>query len=810
MNGQTMLLWMSGRSPSSGASGSGGEPMRTGFRSLKLALTLGLGGVLLTAQDHVSAQDLNLNEVKVVAGETTQVLLYLSDVAQGSAVSTFTLEDPNRLVIDIADTTANMEVTAVEGDGVLVDRAEVVSFDDGTGLTTRITLYLNRSASEVQPQVATDGAKVTLSLPIVEASDDPVGDALEPEGEWSPSSADFGSRELSGPDTLVGGKTVSTLDFKVHPDNHQVVIGLSGTYDYTITQPSDSLIVVDVPGAFVPKSLRRPLDTGEFISPVRMVRAYKTGSGARVAISLRRNVKFKHTVTGAGVVVIDLAVPVDMQDQREESVDYGSGVSPSRPEGGGNAYAEEVVIGGDGRSVSPSATWDRVGVNDPSSSFSGAAGFMFDASSSSSMPFSGRRISLDFVNADIHSIFRLISHVSRLNIVASDDVQGQVTVRMTDVPWDMALAAVLQSKGLGSQRFGNIVRVAPIETIKSEQQAALEAKRAIIEMQDLALLVIPLNYVQANDLQMQVEALLSTRGSIQVDVTSNQLVIQETEKRLAQIRELIRYLDRQTPQVLIEARIVEANSNAAQAMGVQWGSEVDATTRTGYGTGLFFPSGVGVGGAIGRQAGAQEYYQAGTDALMVDMGAEAANSGVAFNLGSSPGLVDLDARLSALETDGFGKVISQPRITTLDNKVARIAQGQRIPFLSTSAGGTNVQFIEAELSLMVTPHITTDDKIFLAVNVTNNRADFSQLVQGNPAIQTKEVATELLVADGDTTVMGGVFSTEHSYSQDRVPGFSKIPLVGYLFKNSAEALSRNELLVFLTPHIVTRPQRGSN
>jgi type IV pilus assembly protein PilQ len=262
--------------------------------------------------------------------------------------------------------------------------------------------------------------------------------------------------------------------------------------------------------------------------------------------------------------------------------------------------------------------------------------------------------------------------------------------------------------------------------------------------------------------------------------------------------------------VLIEARIVEANSNFAKAMGVQWGSELDATTRTGYGTGLFFPSGVGVGGGIARENGGSTFYEAGTDALMVDMGAEAAQSGVAFSLGSIPGLVDLDARLSALETDGFGKVISQPRITTLDNKSAQISQGQRIPFLSTSAGGTNVQFIEAELALTVTPHITTDDKIFLAVQVTNNRADFSQLVQGNPAIQTKEVATELLVADGDTTVMGGVFATEHSYSQDRVPGFSKIPLIGYLFKNSAEALTRNELLVFLTPHIVTRPQRGGN
>ena len=784
--------------------------MRKGFRSLKLAAFMGAGGVMLAAQEPVSAQDLNLNEVKVVAGETTQVLLYLSDVAKGSAVSTFTLEDPDRLVIDIADTTANMEVTAVEGDGVLVDRAEVVSFDDGTGLTTRITLYLNRSASEIQPQIVTDGAKVTLSLPVVEAGDDPVGDALEPDGEWTPQNSGFGSRELSGPDRLRTGKNLSTLDFKVLDDFHRVVVGLSGTADYTVSQPSDSLIVVDIPGAFVPQSLRRPLDTGEFISPIRMIRAYKTGSGARVAISLRRNTKYRHSITGNGLVVIDLDVPEDMIEQREDSVGYGSGVSPSRPDGGGNAYAEEVVIGGDGRSISPSSTWDRVGVNDPTSSFSGAAGFMFDAGSSSSLPFSGRRISLDFVNADIHSIFRLISHVSRLNIVASDDVQGQVTVRMTDVPWDMALAAVLQSKGLGSQRFGNIVRVAPIETIKSEQQAALEAKRAIVEMQDLSLLVIPLNYVQASELESQVAALLSSRGSIQVDVTSNQLVIQETEKRLAQIRELIRYLDRQTPQVLIEARIVEANSNFTKAMGVQWGSELDATTRTGYGTGLFFPSGVGVGGAVSRDGLSSTFYESGTDALMVDLGAESANSGVAFSLGSIPGLVDLDARLSALESDGFGKVISQPRVTTLDNKSAKISQGQRIPFLSTSAGGTNVQFIEAELALSVTPHITTDDKIFLAVDVTNNRADFSTLVQGNPAIQTKEVSTELLVADGDTTVMGGVFATEHSFSQDRVPGFSKIPLIGYLFKNSAEALTRNELLVFLTPHIVTRPQRGGN
>ncbi len=289
-----------------------------------------------------------------------------------------------------------------------------------------------------------------------------------------------------------------------------------------------------------------------------------------------------------------------------------------------------------------------------------------------------------------------------------------------------------------------------------------------------------------------------------MDQTSNQLIVQETEQKLAQIRELVRNLDKQTPQVLIEARVVEANSNYARALGIQWGAEVDASTRTGYSTGLFFPNNIGASGGLST-AGATQFYQPGADSLMVDMGAEGASSGLAFNLGSIPGLVDLDARLSAMESDGWGKVVSQPRVTTLDNRTAVISQGQRIPFLSTSAGGTNVQFIEATLQLEVTPHITQDDKVFLAIQVTNNRADFSQLVQGNPAIQIKEARTELLVEDGDTTVMGGVFSTEQSYNQDRVPGLSKIPLLGYLFKNSADATTRNELLVFITPHIVTRP-----
>jgi type IV pilus assembly protein PilQ len=761
----------------------------------------------------VIAGDLNVEGLQVVAGDQPEVLIQLDDTAEGSAVSTFTLSGPDRLVIDIPDTRTNLAVSELDSDDALVDRVEITEFDDGNGYITRITLFLSRPASTVQPQVTTDGRQVRVRLETSAAiMGDPLAEAMGPE---TGGNAEIGSggpalradRDPSGPNRIAAQNSVASLDFQNLDSTSRVVIGLKGTDAYEVNQPQPNLITVDVPGAFLPQSLRRVLDTSEFLSPVRMVRAYRTGSGSRIAISLRSETTYTVGTGEGGLVYVDVVVPAQMLQDRELSQQGFQSVAPSNSDGGRmqSATGKEVLIGSDGRSMDPAAVYGvGGGAMGPNTSMGMAAGFTFDQSSASSMPFQGRRISLDFVDADIHSIFRLISHVSRLNIVSSDDVQGNVTVRMTDVPWDQALAAVLQAKGLGSQKFGNIIRVAPIETIKAEQQAALETQRAIDDMTELQLLILPLNYVQADNIREQVGEVLSERGSVQVDSTSNQLIVQETEQKLAQVRELVRNMDRQTPQVLIEARVVEANSNYARALGIQWGAEVDASTRTGYSTGLFFPNSVGASGAL-NTAGGTQFYEPGADSLMVDMGAEGAMSGVSFNLGSIPGLVDLDARLSAMESDGWGKVVSQPRVTTLDNRTATISQGQRIPFLSTSAGGTNVQFIEATLQLEVTPHITSDDKVFLAITVTNNRADFSQLVQGNPAIQIKEAQTELLVEDGDTTVMGGVFSTEQSFSQDTVPGLSKIPLLGYLFKNSAEATTRNELLVFITPHIVTRP-----
>ncbi len=796
-------------------------------RGLFLGLALSLASPAALSADTGSLDDIEIVE----AGGATAVVLTLSRTAEGSAVSSFTLSEPPQVVIDLAETVSSDDVAKLVDRTDLVTDVKVENIEDAGGAITRVRLYLSKTATA---QVSAVGNQVRVALDTGERAADPLASALGTEG--SGGSDEDGSTEggsstartpdaeqgsassaaapdlLSGPQALKTEPSLASLDFQALEDVSRIVIGTNTSIDYVAAQPRSNLVVVDFPGTFVPQSLTRTLDASQFISPVRMVRAYRTSTGARVAIDLRSSATFTVTRTASGLVYVDIPVPAELRQEREAAEQAAAAVSPGSNDQDGlkNAYQSELLIGSSGRTVNPQTAWGSgSGSSDPSSLVGSAAGFSMDSSSASDTPFTGRRISLDFVNADIHSIFRLISSVSRLNIIASDDVKGTVTVRMEDVPWDLAFAAVLQAKGLASQRFGNVVRVAPIETIKAEQQAALEAKRAKEELDDLPLLVIPLNYSQASEISQQIKSILSKRGTIQTDQRGNQLIIQDSEERLAQVRELVRHLDKQTPQVLIEARIVEATSSFDRSLGIQWGGELDASSSSGYSTGLLFPNSIGISGGV-DQEGDTVFYSRGQDNLLVDLGASASAGSMAFSLGSIPGLVSIDARLSALESEGEGKVISSPRVTTVDNQTATIKQGAKVPYTSTSSGGTQVQFIQAALTLEVTPHITSDDKIFLNIKIANNRPDFSNLVQGQPAISIKEAETQVLVADGDTTVIGGVYATEESWAQTRVPFFGKIPVLGYLFKNNTSSTSRNEMLVFITPRIVTRAMSTSD
>ncbi len=750
-------------------------------------LTAALVGALVTSPAAYAEDGASVASVRATreAGATVvRIAVSGGDVN----VSPFRQADPERLVLDI--TGAHVADTFTSAADGLVSRVEAQPGPDGAA---RVVLFLSGPASwDIARE---DGAlRITLRSG---ASEDPLAAAL---------GADVPSR-LSGPSAVAEGPVLSTLDFQQKDKVSRVILGVHGT-EAAIAQPNAGTVTIDLPGAKMPQSLRRELNTRWFQSAVDSVRASTTRAGTRVTVRLRAGAEYQVKREGE-LTVLEIQVPEGVGTPEATALQTVGAVQASLPaapgtpatnggEGLGNATGSEILISGSGRKVDPQAVFGSGNGTDAPGGFS----FAMDAGSVNAPRSEGSRMSITLQDADIHTVFRLIAEHAEVNIVASDEVQGKVSVRIKDTPWDEALGAILQAKGLGAQRYGNILRVAPIEKIKAEQQATLEAKKAGDELAPLTLYVAPLNYATASDVQEQVKALLTERGALQVDERGNQLIVRDVEDRVAQIRELLKALDRANREVDIEARFVEASSTFTRSLGIQWGTEVNASGATGYPTGAFFPSDVRMNGGINPLTGNGSFYAENADNLLVDLGAQGSTGAVSFALGSIPGLIDLNARLSALQSEGAGKLVSNPHVRTLDNKEAKVSQGARVPFVSVSQGGTQVQFITAALELGVTPHITTDGSIFLDIRLTNNRPDFGNTVQGNPAILTKELETSVLVNDGDTTVLGGVYATSETSNTKRVPFLGSIPFIGSLFKNSFKERTQTEMLVFITPHIV--------
>ncbi len=749
------------------------------------------GIVLLSAlavAPAFAADPLTVGSAQIGTASGVTVVRIAVDATSGQpSVSPFRQTNPERLVLDIAG--ARLGADAALGSGGIVSRAEYGTFNDGTD-NVRVTLWLTGPA---QWDIKSEPGAIVLTL-TAGAVSDPLADAL--------GAPTVDGVKLSGPQAAISGPALTTLDFQQKDRVSRILIG-SKDVEPAVSQPSRNTIAIDLAGARIAESLGREIDTRFFYSAVDSVRAAPTAAGARITVGLREGAEYEVSREG-GLTVLSIRIPADILAKREAAL-QGAAVSravPAAPgtpatnggEGLSNSNGSEVLITGNGRSVDPQAVFGSGG----GTSAPGSFGFASDVKSSNSSRSNGKRMSIDLQEADIHVVFRFIADFADINIITSDDVSGKVTVRLKDVPWDEALGAVLQAKGLGAERLGNIVRIAPLETIKAEQQASLETEKTKDDLAELQLYVAPLNYAQADELVEQVTSVLSARGSVQVDSRGNQLIVRDQEDNVAQIRELLRTLDKPNRQVSIEARFVEATSNFSRSLGIEWGGAVDASAATGYPTGAFFPSSVGVSGGSGGNVG----FDSAADNLLVDLAATGSAGALGFSLGSIPGLLNLDARLSAIEAEGWGKIISSPRVTALDNEEATVIQGARIPFVSTSQNGTQVQFVEANLELAVTPHITSDGTIFLDIKVSNDRPDFAAGVGGNPAITTKSISTRVLVPDGDTTVLGGVYATSESQKQTRVPFFGSIPIIGLLFKNSEKSRIQDEMLVFITPRIV--------
>lgn len=424
--------------------------------------------------------------------------------------------------------------------------------------------------------------------------------------------------------------------------------------------------------------------------------------------------------------------------------------------------------------------------------------------------YKGMKISLEFKDADIRDILRLIAEVSKLNIIVTDDVKGTMTIRMKNVPWDQALDVILQTNKLGMIRVGNVVRISPIDRLRKEEEERLEYMEKTRKKEPLVTRLIPVNYASASELASRIKTLLTDRGSVQTDERTNTIIVKDVKRVVEESEKLVRTLDMQTPQVLIEARIVEASTSFTRELGVQWGGRFSASPRYGTATGLYFPNTIGVSGFtdIGGRTDARDIGSEEIPNFVVNLPASAGlgiGGGIGFIFGTLNNSAILDLRLSAMEQRGEGKVISSPRIVTLDNREAEIKQGVSIPFETVSQAGTQTQFIDAVLSLKVTPHVTADRTIIMKVKAEKNAPNTTlRSAGGVPSIDRKEAITEILVSDGETAVIGGIYTITKSKSVAGLPWFSRIPLIGWLFRKTTYTDETKELIVFITPRIIVR------
>ena len=562
---------------------------------------------------------------------------------------------------------------------------------------------------------------------------------------------------------------VTDVSFKESTRGGVVQLKLKGNPKWTVERPDGKSAVLNLEGAHIARQLERSLDTSALETPVKMVSVFAVpGSTNRVRVVV------------AGGQALD------------QLVNERPGVMQWRFSTRGGA--EQVVS------------------QDQSAGFSTEADdVMEEGAPQQRRNYVGKRVSFEFKDIDIHNLLRIIAEISKKNIVVADDVSGKITVRLRNVPWDQALDLVLRSKSLGKEEFGNIIRVAPLATLESEAKSRAERRKSLIDSTPLSVSLISVNYATAGEMSARVKEVLSARGNVAVDTRTNTLIVRDLPENMGKVRSLVASLDLQTPQVLIESRIVEASTNFRREVGIQWGGQGLMSGVNGNPTGLVFPSSVAVTGGAAEN-GSLGNPQVSNYAVSLPVGVTTGSGGaLGMAFGSAGGAVQLNLRLSALEAQGAVKTISAPKVTTLDNATARISQGVSIPFSQVSAAGANTQFFEARLSLEVTPHITQDASVLMNIRAENNQPDpGTRGSNGQPGIARKEAATNVLVKDGETTVIGGIYVRGASTAQAGLPILSKIPVLGFFFRNSAELETKNELLIFVTPRILNRSAVAQN
>ncbi len=549
-----------------------------------------------------------------------------------------------------------------------------------------------------------------------------------------------------------------------------------------------------------------------------------------------RDIDFRRGPSGEGRIVVDLSdaqVGIDVKTQgRNIVVEFANTAIPRNLErrmdvtdfGTPVSFIESFGQGNNGRLViQPRGNWEHAAYQTDNRFIIEVKQVIEDPNRLVRPGFVGEKLSLNFQNVEVRAVLQVIADFTGLNIITSDTVTGNLTLRLKDVPWDQALDIILQSKGLDMRKTGNVVWIAPRDELATREKLALEAQAQIAELEPIRTETFQLNYQRAESftkiLTDEKQRILSKRGSAVVDPRTNTLFIQDTPARLEEIRRLIRKTDIPVRQVMIESRIVEALDTFSRNLGVRLG-HTDLTGLRGgragneiSGTGLRTLVGGNVQSTGVATGQTPDYPQSFIpDSLSINLPAQTIGGSqpglFSFLLFNNRGTRFLNLELSALQADGRGKIISSPRVITADQVEATIEQGTEIPYQqATSSGATAVQFKKATLSLKVKPQITPDDNVIMSLNV--HKDSVGQQTISGPSIDTKQVTTEVLVENGGTVVIGGIYTQDERTTVTKVPILGDLPYLGFLFKTTIKFDNRNELLIFVTPRILKETMRLS-
>ncbi|MDX1514571.1 MAG: type IV pilus secretin PilQ [Gammaproteobacteria bacterium] len=563
---------------------------------------------------------------------------------------------------------------------------------------------------------------------------------LTVEGAATAASPALASGEMTA---SADGGAIENVDFRRGEGGEgRVIVTLSNPSTVVDSRQEGSRIIVEFLNVELPDRLQRRLDVIDFATPVRIIDTAQRGKNVRMTID--SSGLFDHLAYQSDNLFTLDVKPVSEAEQ---------------------AQAEKEKFG-----------------------------------------YTGERLSLNFQNIEVRAVLQLIADFTGLNLVASDTVTGNLTLRLKNVPWDQAMDIILKTKGLAMRKTGNVILVAPSEEIAAREKLELESQKQIEELAPLRSEFVQVNYAKAQDiaglLKQEENSLLTERGNVSVDARTNTLLVRDTAEAIDNVRKLVTKLDVPVRQVLIESRIVIADDNFNRDLGVQFGfsrrekfGDAGNDDRT-----QVLLSGALANGNTFTAPGSPIFEVDGNEALLVDLPIGGPSGAISLNILGIPDTI-LQLELQALQAEGRGEVLSNPRVITSNQKQATIEQGTEIPFQeASSSGATATAFKKAVLSLQVTPQITPDERVIM--DLTVNQDQVGQVFGGVPSINTRQVQTQVLVDNGDTVVLGGIFEQTKRNDSERVPFFGDLPYVGFLFRTTSVRDDKSELLIFVTPKII--------